>query len=93
MPFIPRANLVKNASVWWLRAVPRSPRDFRRSIPAGGFAPLVPSARGDTYSVRKASVGDTDAARRAGITAAMNAQTIIAPAADARATGSQLDTP
>jgi hypothetical protein len=45
------------------------------------------------YSVRNAFMGEMDAARRAGITAAKNAETASANAAMPRAAGSQLETP
>ena len=51
---------------------------------------FVPNA---VYSVLNAFIGEMDAARRAGITAAKNAEIASAVAAMPRAMGSQLETP
>jgi len=45
------------------------------------------------YSIRNAFIGEMDVARRAGITAAKNAEIAKAMAAMPRAMGSQLETP
>jgi hypothetical protein len=45
------------------------------------------------YSILNAFIGEMDAARRAGITAAKNAEIASAVAAMPRARGSQLETP
>jgi hypothetical protein len=45
------------------------------------------------YSILNAFIGEIDAARRAGITAAQNAEIASANAAIPRAMGSQLETP
>src|SRR4029077_17312448 len=47
----------------------------------------------ERYSVRRAFMGEMDAARRAGMMAAKNAAIASADAAMLRASGSQLDTP
>ncbi len=49
--------------------------------------------RKPSYSFLRASIGEIDAARRAGIAAAKNADIASVAAATAKANGSQLETP
>ena len=94
MPFITRSkSSLRNARGCPARGRAAQSKGFQTFGFGAPFRTISDQRAGRTYSVRKASVGDTDAARLAGITAAMNAHTIIAPAADASATGSQLETP
>jgi hypothetical protein len=93
MPFGGTQQIVSECARFGLGPCCGIPNGFRRAILGHGFVPFITSQREDIYSVLRACVGDTEAARLAGMTAATNPQTIIAPAADASATGSQLDTP
>ena len=56
------------------------------------FSPIYPRSA-LAYSFLSASIGEIDAARRAGMTAAKNADIASVAAATAKANGSQLETP
>jgi hypothetical protein len=63
-----------------------------RRLRTRGSAPLYAEPQELSYSFLRASIGEIDAARRAGMTAAKNADIASVAAATAKANGSQLET-